>query len=53
MEMGGSSIQKKKKALGCGNQVFGGQKIMLVLIFLMHKVEALSIDYRMHSSVQG
>jgi hypothetical protein len=34
-------------------QDIGDGKTMLVLIFFMHKVEALPTNCRMHCSVQG
>jgi hypothetical protein len=48
-----SHIFCEQKTLGCGNEIFGSGEIMLVLILLMHKVEALLIDCRVHCGLQG
>jgi hypothetical protein len=36
---------RELKILGHRNKIFGAGKTMLVLIFIMHKVEALPINY--------
>jgi hypothetical protein len=46
-----SCIFREYKALGRRNEIFDSGKIMLVLIFLMHKVKALYINCRMHRGV--
>jgi hypothetical protein len=40
-----SHIFCEQKTLRRGNKISSGGKTMLVLIFLMHKVETLSINY--------
>jgi hypothetical protein len=42
-----SCIFRKQETLGHKNEIFDGGKTMLVLIFFMHKVEALPTNYRM------
>jgi hypothetical protein len=39
-----SCVFHKQKTFGRGNKIFSGGKTMLMLIFLMHKVETLSVN---------
>jgi hypothetical protein len=40
-----SCVFREQKTLGHRNKIFNGGKIVPVLIFLMHKIETLSVNY--------